>query len=215
MEFVVVKSVRLTVLALLGAVALGCGAADDSGVPAGEAAPQADGPMRYRETPPDDLARGQYKRSHDAADPDVTLAELMAGQVEDPTAVFGAYDPVRENANDISLSVTGVTGTVLSPVTARDELLRILDRRDNDPQALVGPRSITPNGSREPLTCRVTTRTSPDVDFSTLEASCTWADESAVLKVNKVMRSGVDAGDVDLDALAAESSTIRDDLRVN
>lgn len=53
------------------------------------------------------------------------------------------------------------------------------------------------------------------MDFSTLEASCTWADESAVLKVSEVTRSGVEAHDVDLDALAAEVNAIRDDVRVS
>ncbi|MEW2086824.1 hypothetical protein [Streptomyces sp. NPDC005283] len=171
--------------------------------------------MRYREVLPEAVAHGQYRREHEAADPDQTLAELMAGQVENPTAVFGTYDPVRKSAKGLSLSVTGVYGTVLSPVTARGELLRVLDRRDNGPRTLVGPRTVTPPRAREPLNCRVTTRTLLDVDFSTLEASCTWADESAVLKVNEVMRSGVEAQDVDLDAFAAEVNAIRDDVRVS
>ncbi|MET8676017.1 hypothetical protein ABZW18_00020 [Streptomyces sp. NPDC004647] len=164
---------------------------------------------------PDTLAHGHYRRTRDAAGPDKTLAELMSGQVEHPTAAFGAYNPVSKRSQALALSVTGVYGTVLSPVTARDELLRVLDRRDNGPRPLVGPRTITPPGSQEPLQCRVTTRRMPDVDFDTVEAACTWADASTVATVREVLRSTVKPEDVNLDAFAGEVDAIRNDVRVS
>ncbi|ULR51828.1 hypothetical protein [Streptomyces deccanensis] len=164
---------------------------------------------------PDSLADGRYRRERDAADPDETLAELMSGHVEQPTAAFGAYDPVSDRSQALVLSVTGVYGTVLSPVTARDELLRVLDRRDNGPVPLVGPRTITPPGSQEPLQCRVTTRRMPDVDFDTVEAACTWADASTVATVSEVLRPTVKPEDVNLDAFASEVDTIRNDVRAD
>ncbi|MET7620550.1 hypothetical protein [Streptomyces sp. NPDC005408] len=164
---------------------------------------------------PDSLAHGHYQRDHDAAAPDETLAELMAGQVEHPKAAFGAYDPVTKDSQATVLSVTGVYGTVLSPVTARDELLRFLDRRDNGPRPLAGPRTITPPGSQEPLQCRVTTRRMPAVDFDTVAAECTWADASSVATVSEVLRSNVKPEDVDLDAFATEVNAIRKDVRAS
>jgi len=160
---------------------------------------------------PESLAHGRYRRDHDAADPDETLAELMAGQVEHPTAAFGAYDPVNESSQALVLTVTGVYGTVLSPVTARDELIRILDRRDNDPRPLAGPRTITPPGSQEPLQCRVTTQRRPDVDFDMVAAACAWADASSVVMVSEAVRSNRPE-DVDLDAFASEVNAIRNDV---
>ncbi|MFD9223484.1 hypothetical protein ACFWDI_26575 [Streptomyces sp. NPDC060064] len=164
---------------------------------------------------PDTLANGRYRRAPDAAGPDETLAELMTGQVENPTAAFGAYHPGGKGSQALVLSVTGVYGTVLSPVTARDELLRILDHRDNGPRPLAGPRTITPPGSQEPLQCRVTTRRMPDVDFDTLEASCSWADAATVVTVSEALRSTVSYEDVDLDALAGEVDAIRNDVRAH
>ncbi|MFI9046069.1 hypothetical protein [Streptomyces sp. NPDC053427] len=172
-------------------------------------------PAYHRLVMPDSLAHGHYRRDHDAADPDETLAELMAGQVEHPTAAFGAYKSVNKDSQALVLTVTGVYGTVLSPVTARDELLRILDHRDNEPRPLTGPRTITPPGSQEPLQCRVTVRRSPYADFDMREAACTWADASTVVTVSEALRSKVRPEDVDLDAFAGEVNRIRNDVRAN
>ncbi|WP_216591362.1 hypothetical protein [Streptomyces brasiliscabiei] len=195
------------------AATAGCGS--DAGSDITQSSPQQTVPAYDRLVMPDSLADGRYRRDRDAADPDKTLAELMSGQVEQPTAAFGAYDPASDRSQALTLSVTGVYGTVLSPVTARDEFLRILDRRDNGPVPLVGPRAITPPGAQEPLQCRVTTRRMPDVDFDTVEAACTWADASTVAMVSEVLRPTVKPEDVNLDAFASEVDAIRNDVRAS
>lgn len=203
------------VAAVVAAAVTGCADNRDSGTTQTAPKPQQTAPTYHRLVMPDSLAHGRYQRDHDAADPDETLAELMVGQVEHPIAAFGAYDPVTKDSQALVLSVTGVYGTVLSPVTARDELIRILDHRDNGPQPLVGPRTITPPGSQEPLQCRVTTRRMPDVDFDTMEAACFWADASTVAVVHEALRSNVKPEDVDLDDFATEVNAIREDVRTS
>ncbi|MEV5508569.1 hypothetical protein [Streptomyces orinoci] len=163
---------------------------------------------------PESLAHGHYRRDHDAADPEQALADLMAGQVEHPTPVFGAYEVVSQQQAGL-LTVTGVYGTVLSPVTARDEFLQILDRRDNEPRTVSGPRTITPPGSQEPLQCRVIYVTHPDVGDHGWDAECTWADAATVATVREVLLSKVRPDDVDLDALAREVNAIRNDVRAS
>ncbi|MGG7569455.1 hypothetical protein [Streptomyces sirii] len=102
----------------------------------------------------------------------------MAGQIEHPKAAFGAYKPRNQGSQALVLTVTGVYGTVLRPVTARDEFLRILDRRDNEPRALAAPRLITPPGS------------SGIVTFSSGRAS-TWRRTSRAARRSGVMASPV------------------------
>lgn len=203
------------IAAAVAAAATGCADNSDSGTAQAAPKPGQTALTYHRLIMPDSLAHGHYQRDHDAADPDETLAELMAGQVEHPNAAFGAYDPATKDSQALSLSVTGVYGTVLSPVTARHELIRILDRRDNGPQPLAGPRTITPPGSQEPLQCRVTTRRTPDVDFDTMEVACFWADASTVAMVREILRSNVKPEDVDLDAFATEVNAIRKDVRAS
>ncbi|MGW4386526.1 hypothetical protein [Streptomyces sp. NPDC004685] len=202
---------RWAVLAAASMMLFGCSTSEPK--PSGHS-PDTGKPERYVLTMPDTVAQGRYKRDHDAADPDRTLAELMAGQVQDPTAAFGAYDPTVVNKqNGLVLTVTGVYGTVLSPVTARDELVKVLDRRDDGPNVVGGPRMITPSGSTEPLQCRVAERELPASDDTAMEASCTWADASTVVKVAKAM-GAVGPTDVDLDAFASVVGAIRDGIRV-
>ncbi|WP_331728560.1 hypothetical protein [Streptomyces sp. NBC_00158] len=70
-------------------------------------------------------------------------------------------------------TVTGVQGSVLSPVPARTHMLDGLDRRWEFPQkTVVGPRAITPSGG-EPLSCRVTERDTPpaSVDLDAFAAT--------------------------------------------
>ncbi|MCF3136671.1 hypothetical protein [Streptomyces olivochromogenes] len=198
-------------LAVAAVMLFGCGKSEPE---SSGHSPDAGKPEHYRLTMPDTVAKGRYKRDHEAADPDGTLAEVMAGQVQDPTAAFGAYDPtVANKQNGLVLTVTGVYGTVLSPVTARDELVKVLDRRDEGPIVVAGPRMITPSGSKEPLQCRVAERKLSASDDTSMEASCTWADDSTVVKVAKAM-GVVSPADVDLDAFASVVGAIRDEVRV-
>lgn len=175
---------------------------------------KAERPELYRLAMKDAVAHGSYVRSKDAADPDATLAEAMAGQVQDPTPVFGAYHPKGDEYGSI-LAVTGVYGTVLSPVTARNELQQVLDRRDNDPEVLVGPRTIHVPGSDEPLECRIAKKTVDALGdpLTLVDKECMWADASTVATVTQSIGRGSTAGTVDLRAFARRVSAIRDDVR--
>ncbi|MGW7073053.1 hypothetical protein ACWGII_41205 [Streptomyces sp. NPDC054855] len=193
---------------------VGCSATDEH--PANPAkGDTAERPDLYRLAMKDAVAHGSYVRSKDAADADETLAEAMAGQVQGPTPVFGAYHPKGDEYGGI-LTVTGVYGTVLSPVTARNELQQVLDRRDNDPQVLVGPRTIHVPGSDEPLECRVAKKTVDALGdpLTMVGKECMWADASTVATVSQSIGRGSAAGKVDLKAFARRVSAIRDDVRV-
>ncbi|MCX5427935.1 hypothetical protein OHU11_09640 [Streptomyces sp. NBC_00257] len=163
---------------------------------------------------PEALTDGHYKREQDASDPDEGVAELMKGQVQAPTSVFGAYLPANtDKPGSHILTVTGVYGTVLSPVTARDELLQILDSRWEEHSTVVGPRLITPTQSAEPLQCRVSEKTATGSDSAYLETSCAWADASSVVEVVQSMGLDVRPEEADLDAFASTVAAIRGEVR--
>ncbi|MFF2022919.1 hypothetical protein ACFVW2_14110 [Streptomyces sp. NPDC058171] len=170
-------------------------------------------PERYRLVMPDRVVHERYEREYDVSAPDETLAELMEGQVDGAEPVFGVYKLAgRGKFSDGSITVTGVYGVVLSPVTARDELLDVLDRRDLVQRVLVAPRTITPPGSEEPLLCRVVERGYEEDEYTSMSASCAWAEASTVVTVATLVKSP--PSEDELDAFAAVAGAMRDDVRV-
>lgn len=107
--------------------------------------------------------------------------------------------------------MTGLYGTLRSPATALEQFQSLLDGRDNLQGFIVGPRTITPPGSREPLRCRIVLARTWNVDSR--RAECSWADASAVVVVSEPLRERVKPESVDLDALAAEVAAVREDVR--
>ncbi|MEU0221511.1 hypothetical protein ABZ281_43690 [Streptomyces sp. NPDC006265] len=87
---------------------------------------------------PKSVLNGTFTES-DHAEPDQKIASPLYGQIENGTSAFAAYqsaDRESETSRPV-LAVTGVYGTVLSPITARDEFLKILDRRIPDRSSTV------------------------------------------------------------------------------
>ncbi|MFD7548476.1 hypothetical protein [Streptomyces sp. NPDC059816] len=208
---------------VVGAVVVGCGGsgqappgperATDDRERAADRERADERPERYRLAMPDRVVEKRYERDHDASPPDETLAEVLAGQVQDAQAAFGVYRPAGSgDYGGGMITVTGVHGVVLSPVTARDELLDVLDRRDLVRQVVVAPRTITPPGSEEPLLCRVVERGYEGDDHTSLNASCTWAEASTVATVVTSVQTPPGTGE--LDAFAAVAGAMRDDVRV-
>ncbi|MFD5556816.1 hypothetical protein ACFWIA_23610 [Streptomyces sp. NPDC127068] len=170
-------------------------------------------PERYRLVMPDRVVQKRYEREYDVSSPDETLAELMEGQVDGAEPVFGVYKPAgRGEFSGGTITVTGVYGVVLSPVTARDELLDVLDRRDLVQRVVAAPRTITPPGSAEPLLCRVVERGYEGDEYTSLRASCTWAEASTVVTVATAAETPPSRSE--LDAFAAVAGAMRDDVRV-
>ncbi|MEU8550981.1 hypothetical protein AB0C81_29060 [Streptomyces roseoverticillatus] len=104
---------------------------------------------------------------------------------------------------------------MLSPVTARDELLEILDSRtmiqDERSVVITGPRTIIPQGSSEPVSCRIVRKTS---EFGTSwQPDCSWADGSAVVKVAQTVDLKKPPAEFDLEAFAAKTAIIRKEVR--
>ncbi|CAM5557706.1 hypothetical protein BOQ63_006685 (plasmid) [Streptomyces viridifaciens] len=205
------------VLATAAAVS-GCGGGGGQGMTGpGQAGQQvaredADQPRPYRLTLPESLGHGRYAGSHDAAPVDPRLAQVMADQIEGATAVFGWYQSApKDRDGALAIGVTGLYGTVRSPATALEQFQSVLDGRDNVQGFIVGPRSITPPRSREPLRCRIVLVRTGGVDFR--RAECSWADASAVVVVSEPLREAVRPESVDLDALAAEVAAVREDVR--
>ncbi|REK87616.1 hypothetical protein DY245_25745 [Streptomyces inhibens] len=162
---------------------------------------------------PETMVGGQYTREHDAADPDQGLAELMSGQVRGARPAFGVYRPGAEKGG--LLAVTGVYGKIRDPSAALRELIRLLDRRDGDPVINIGPKTITPAGSDEPLQCRVVSRAIPVTNTRSLDMTCTWADSSTVTHVTQGLPPSThpNPNERDLNAFAARVNQIRDEVR--
>jgi hypothetical protein len=207
------KRLASTAVAVAMAVLTGC-AGSTTTVPDGLGQP-AQSPTRYRLLMPETVAGGSYKTT-EHGDPDEGLARSMAGQMETPVSAFSAYDGPDWPGKKYGpvLSITGVYGTVLSPVTARDAFLRLLDERWDPPQSvIVGPRTVTPPGSTEPLLCRVTQRPHKD-GFTSFEPDCTWADASAVVSVGQTTDLKTAPSDVDINAFASLVASIRNEVRI-
>ncbi|MFF9771888.1 hypothetical protein ACF1GT_35860 [Streptomyces sp. NPDC014636] len=111
--------------------------------------------------------------------------------------------------------MTGVYGTVLSPVTARNEFLKIIDSRtlstDLHSAVIIGPRTITPQGASEPVSCRIVRKV--DEYGTTWLPDCSWVDGSAVVDVNQTPDLDKPPAEFDLGALAAKTATIRNEVR--
>ncbi|MFJ4776769.1 hypothetical protein [Streptomyces sp. NPDC088762] len=152
----------------------------------------------------------------DHAEPDQGIASMLSGQIENGVSAFAAYQPAdrKSDTSGPVLAVTGVYGTVLSPVTARAELLKFLDRRHSVPTqstVIIGPRTITPQGSSEPVSCRIVRET--DQFGTTWGPDCSWADGSAVVDVTQTVDFNKPAAEFDLDAFAAKTAIIRREVR--
>lgn len=103
------------------------------------------GPYRL-ETPKTVLKSTFTESDHSAPDQDTPL--MLSDQIEHGVSAFASYQPADRTSETSGpvLAVTGVYGTVLSPVTARDEFLKILDRRTSgDPDM----RSVYSGGLTE------------------------------------------------------------------
>ncbi|MGA5823926.1 hypothetical protein ACPC54_39515 [Kitasatospora sp. NPDC094028] len=198
------------VAAMLATAAVVSGCSGGNGGAGGR--PEDDQVRPYRLALPESLGHGRYTRSHDAVPVDPKLGQVMADQVENASPVFGWYlSAPKDRDGALAIGVTGVYGTVLSPVTARDQFLDVLDQRNRIQGFIVGPRTITPPRTRDPLLCRIVLVRLWNVDST--RAECSWADTSAVAVVSEPLREGVRPESVDLDALAAEVATVREDVR--
>ncbi|MEV7616137.1 hypothetical protein [Streptomyces sp. NPDC089799] len=132
--------------------------------------PWASGPAQavplsgpYRLKMPKVVLEGTFEES-DHALPDRNIPLILSGQIENGVPAFATYRPAdrKPETSGPVLAVTGVYGTVLSPVTARDELLKYLDGRNSVPTqstVIIGPRTITPKGFSEPVSCRIVQET--------------------------------------------------------
>ncbi|WP_333738813.1 hypothetical protein [Streptomyces sp. IBSBF 2806] len=171
----------------------------------------------YRLEMPKALLKGAFTESDHSA-PDQGIPMMLSGQIEHGVSAFAAYQPADRTTETSGpvLSVTGVYGTVLNPVTARDEFLKILDSRTSDPDTrstvIIGPRTITPQGSSGPVSCRIVQKVD---DFGTTwQPDCSWADGSAVAHVSQTVDFKKPPAEFDLEAFAAKTAIIRNEVRV-
>ncbi|MFI2761911.1 hypothetical protein ACH5A3_24090 [Streptomyces echinatus] len=195
----------------------GCGGSGESGRPSMSGPRQKDVPSGpYQLKMPKSVEKGTFTES-DHSEPDQNIASMLSGQIEHGVSAFAAYQPAdrKSETSGPVVSVTGVYGTVLSPVTARDEFLKILDSRtiDTDVRStvIVGPRTITPQGSSEPVSCRIVRKA--DEFGTTWKPDCSWADGSAVVDVSQTVDPDQPPAAFDLEAFAARTATIRDEVR--
>ncbi|MGW1170585.1 hypothetical protein [Streptomyces sp. NPDC002550] len=165
---------------------------------------------------PKAVLKGTYTES-DHAKPDPNIASMLSGQIENGISAFATYQPAdrKSETSGPVIAVIGVYGTVLSPVTARNEFLKLVDSRtlatDVHSAVIIGPRTITPQDSTEPVSCRIVRKVD---DFGTTWLpDCSWADGSAVVDVNQTVGLDKSPAQFDLDALAAKTATIRDEVR--
>ncbi|MGW7261160.1 hypothetical protein [Streptomyces sp. NPDC054834] len=215
---------HLKAAAVLGAMTTvtlaGCGGSEGSG---GSGSPSMSGQGHaavpsgpYQLKMPKAVLEGAFTES-DHAKPDPNIASMLSGQIENGVSAFAAYQPAdrKSETSGPVVAVTGVYGTVLSPVTARDEFLKILDSRtiatDVRSTVIIGPRTITPRGSSEPVSCRVVQKV--DEFGTTWQPDCSWADGSAVVDVNQTVDPDKPPAQFDLAALAARTATIRNEVR--
>ncbi|MFB7428783.1 hypothetical protein ACFC0K_36485 [Streptomyces hydrogenans] len=196
----------------------GC-SSGQSGVPALDGAapaPSLTGP--YRLQTPATLLNGTFTES-DHSEPDQGIATRLSGQIDKGVSAFAAYRPTDAKSEHEGpvLAVTGVYGTVLNPVTARDQFLEIADSRLMEgarSTVIIGPRTITPQGFSEPVFCRIVQETS---EFGTTWGpSCAWADGSAVAEVAETVdrSTAKDPAEFDLEAFAVKTATIRNEVRI-
>ncbi|MFD8413968.1 hypothetical protein ACFV2Q_19785 [Streptomyces sp. NPDC059650] len=166
---------------------------------------------------PKAVLKGVFTESAHSA-PNQDIAMMLSGQIEHGVSAFAAYQPADRTSETSGpvLAVTGVYGTVLNPVTARDEFLKILDRRTSVPDmrstVIIGPRTITPQGSSEPVSCRIVQEV--DKYGTTWEPDCSWADGSAVAHVAQTVDFKKPPAEFDLEAFAAKTAIIRNEVRV-
>ncbi|WP_326708105.1 hypothetical protein OG758_00720 [Streptomyces sp. NBC_01474] len=162
------------------------------------------------------VLKGTFTES-DHSEPDQNIASQLSGQIEDGVTAFAAYQPAERKSETSGpvLAVTGVHGTVLNPVTARAEFREILDRRSEVPDrrttVIIGPRTIIPRGSSEPVSCRIVRH--EDEFGTTWGPNCSWADGSAVADVSQAVNSSRPPAEFDLEAFAAKTASIRKEVR--
>ncbi|MEU4496995.1 hypothetical protein AB0F96_27020 [Streptomyces sp. NPDC023998] len=165
---------------------------------------------------PKAVLKGVFTESDHSA-PDQNIPMMLSGQIEHGVSAFAAYQPADRTTETSGpvLAVTGVYGTVLNPVTARDEFLKILDRRTSVPDrrstVIIGPRTIIPQGSSEPVSCRIVQEV--DQFGTTWEPDCSWADGSAVAHVSQTVDFKKPSAEFDLEAFAAKTAIIRNEVR--
>jgi hypothetical protein len=195
----------------------GCGDSGESGSPSMDGPGQVSVPSApYRLKMPEAVLKGAFTES-DHSEPDQNIASMLSGQIENGISAFAAYQ-LADRKSDTSgpvLAVTGVYGTVLSPVAGRDQFLKILDRRTSDPDGrstvIIGPRTIIPQGSSEPVSCRIVREV--DQFGTTWQPDCSWADGSAVVDVTQTVHSDKPPAEFDLEAFAAKTAIIRNEVR--
>ncbi|MFJ5726160.1 hypothetical protein [Streptomyces sp. NPDC093149] len=165
---------------------------------------------------PEAVLKGTFTEA-DHSEPDQGIAAMLSGQIESPISAFAAYQPADRTSETSGpvLAVTGVYGTVLSPVAARDQFLQILDSRTTDPDSrstvIIGPRTVVPQGFSEPVSCRIVREV--DQFGTTWAPGCSWADGSAVVYVTQSVQSDKDPAAFDLENFAAKTAIIRNEVR--
>lgn len=202
---------------MLTAVLAGCGGSGGSAIPPTSGPGQASVPAGpYRLKMPKAVLKGVFTES-DHSTPDQNIPIMLSGQIEHGVSAFAAYQPADRTTETSGpvLAVTGVYGTVLNPVTARDEFLKILDRRTSVPDmrstVIIGPRTIIPQGSSEPVSCRIVQAV--DQFGTTWKPDCSWADGSAVAHVSQTVDFKKPPAEFDLEAFAAKTAIIRNEVR--
>lgn len=187
----------------------------------GSDSPSANGPRQvtpgpYRMTMPKAILGGTFTES-DHAEPDQNIASALSGQVENGVTAFATYQPAnrKSDTEGTVVAVIGVYGTVLSPVTAREEFLKFAESRsvtgDVQTTVIIGPRTFTPGSSSEPVSCRIVRKT--DSTGTSWQPGCSWADGSAVARVSESVDPRDSPADYDLEALAAKTATVRNEVR--
>ncbi|MFG2298559.1 hypothetical protein [Streptomyces sp. NPDC048603] len=218
--------VRTTVFATTIAMLTACGGSEQAAYPPSDSAGQkitqapAAPAAPYRLSLPPSLLGGTYKDS-DPSEPDENLADGVSAWVDQPVSVRATYDGPNYPKKNYGpfIAINGVHGTVLAPAPAREEFLRLLDHsRKSEPPAktVIGPKTIVPAGSSEPLSCRVVERahTTGD-DFTVVGPECSWADASAIVNISESTdpTQPIRASDIGLAAFATKVATIRNEIR--
>ncbi|OEU86607.1 hypothetical protein DB35_23210 [Streptomyces abyssalis] len=161
---------------------------------------------KYEVSMPRTLLDGKYKLTQDMSDEAGTRnTDLAAGDEQYVGMYSGGSGKEQLLYSGLNSEATGGEGS-------DDKLLDGMSQASGTDVA-VPRREIVPAGGDEPLTCEVITKSRGGEELTI--ATCAWSDPGSVASVadNSPETLSSDPDEVDLEALAGQVDTIRDEVR--
>jgi hypothetical protein len=169
---------------------------------------------KYRLTLEQKVLDGKYELAQDLS---ATQGQKMADEADgawdakDAKAVVGQYAMGGDQTKGV-LVISGMYGRFKNVDEARDNMMKGAGDADGA-TVVVEPRDFHPAGSDVTITCQVVTQSSGGVDITM--PMCGWADGNTGASIAKAGAgpANQDPKSVDLDAAAAETAKIRQEIR--